>query len=412
MPPAAAYESLKGAVEADVCVVGGGIAGCTTALRLSEAGYSVIVLEKAEIGSGASGRNGGQALPGVACGQAKLEQLVGRGDARRIWDVTVEGLRDLRDLIAREHIDCAWTAGHLLAAIKPRHARELDAEMEVLERRYRYTPLKMIEQSALRGLIASERYCRALLDTYAGHLNPLAYVRGLATAATRRGTRIYEQSPMVAFEAGSAVQVRAPNGQVRCRHLVLCGNAALARAVPELNRKILGISTSIIATEPLGEARARALITNNAAVADMNWVLDYFRRTADHRLLFGGRIKYSAAESGERVQRARKRMLRVFPQLADARIEFAWSGTLDITLNRAPHFGRLKPNVYFVQGFSGHGIVLAGVAGRLIAEAVAGTAERLDVFARIPHRNFPGGEALRRPALVLAMLYFRLRDAL
>jgi gamma-glutamylputrescine oxidase len=181
--------------------------------------------------------------------------------------------------------------------------------------------------------------------------------------------------------------------------------------MPALGRKILGVGTSVVATEVLGEKRARELITNNAAVADMNWVLDYFRRTPDHRLLFGGRIKYSAAAAAH-PELTRRRMLRVYPQLADARIDYAWSGTIDITLNRAPHFGRLQPNIYFLQGFSGHGIVLASIAGRLIAEAVAGTAERFDVFARIAHQDFPGGDFLRRPALALAMLYFRLRDAM
>jgi gamma-glutamylputrescine oxidase len=174
----------------------------------------------------------------------------------------------------------------------------------------------------------------------------------------------------------------------------------------------MAVATYIVATEPLGEARARQLIANNAAVSDMNWVLDYFRRSADQRLLFGGRVNYSGLKSFDAPSATRTRMLKVFPQLADVRIEYAWGGEVDITLNRAPHFGRLAPNVYFLQGFSGHGIALTGIAGKLIAEAIAGTAERFDVFARIPHGNFPGGPALRRPALVLAMLYYRLRDLL
>jgi gamma-glutamylputrescine oxidase len=206
--------------------------------------------------------------------------------------------------------------------------------------------------------------------------------------------------------------LRTSQGEVRARHVVLCGNVYLGDTAPPLASKIMAVGTYIVATEPLGAERARALITNNAAVADSNWVLDYFRRSADHRLLFGGRVNYSGLSSFDAPRATRRRMVGVFPQLEDVKIDYTWGGDVDITLNRAPHFGRLSPNVYFLQGFSGHGIVLTGIAGKLVAEAISGTAERFDVFAKIPHRNFPGGAALRRPALVLAMLYFRLKDLL
>jgi gamma-glutamylputrescine oxidase len=206
--------------------------------------------------------------------------------------------------------------------------------------------------------------------------------------------------------------VRTHNGQVRCRHLALCGNTYLGELAPELAKKIMAVATYIIATEQLGAERARRLIANNAAVSDMNWVLDYFRLSADQRLLFGGRVSYSALAPFDFARATRARMLRVFPQLADTRTEYAWGGFVDITMNRAPNFGRLASNVYFLQGFSGHGVALAGIAGALVAAAIAGTAERFDVFAKIPHRDFPGGPVLRRAALVLAMLYYRLKDLL
>ncbi len=211
---------------------------------------------------------------------------------------------------------------------------------------------------------------------------------------------------------GDPVRVLTEGGEVRSRHVVFCGNAWLGSTVPLLQSKIMNIGTYIVATEPLGEDRARRLIANNTAVADMNWIIDYFRRSADHRLLFGGRVNYSGLGTFDAPTATRKRMLGVFPQLEDVKIECAWGGDLDITLNRAPHFGRLASNVYFLQGFSGHGIVLTGIAGKLVAEAIAGTAERFDVFTRIPHTSFPGGAALRRPALVLAMLYYRIKDLL
>jgi glycine/D-amino acid oxidase-like deaminating enzyme len=209
--------------------------------------------------------------------------------------------------------------------------------------------------------------------------------------------------------SGGTVRVRTPRGEVRTRYLVLCGNVYLKDTAPALAAKIIAVGSHIVATEPLGVERARSLIANNAAVCDMNWVLDYFRCSADHRLLFGGRVS-SVLRSRNPANATRERMLRVFPQLAGARIEYPWGGHVDVTMNRAPNFGRLAPNIYFLQGFSGQGIALTGIAGKLVSQAIAGTAERFDVFARIPHRDFPGGAALRRPALALAMFYYGLRD--
>jgi gamma-glutamylputrescine oxidase len=208
------------------------------------------------------------------------------------------------------------------------------------------------------------------------------------------------------------VRVQTAQGTVRCAHLVLCGNAYIGAVAPTLARRILGVGTYIIATEPLGEERARSLLPSNAAVADINWILDYFRRSKDQRLLFGGRVSYSSVQPPRLAESMRRRMVRVFPSLSDVKVANAWGGYLDITLSRAPDFGRLAPNVYYLQGFSGHGVALAGLAGALAAEAIGGTAERFDVFARIPHRDFPGGPLLRRPSLMLAMLYYRLRDLL
>jgi gamma-glutamylputrescine oxidase len=264
----------------------------------------------------------------------------------------------------------------------------------------------------VRATIASARYLAALYDANSGHLQPLKYTLGLAAAAEGLGVRIFEGTRAIGYQDGSPLRVRTARGEVRCRELVLCGNAYLGSTAPALARKIMAVSTYIVTTAPLGAQRARALITNNAAVSDMNWVLDYFRRTRDDRLLFGGRVSYSGADPLGTKRATRARMLRVFPQLSQVDIDHAWGGYVDITQNRAPHFGRLGPKVYFLQGFSGHGIVLAGISGKLIAEALAGSAERFDVFAKIAHRDFPFGRLLRRPALVLAMLYYRMRDLL
>jgi gamma-glutamylputrescine oxidase len=403
---------LTGSVDCDVCVIGGGIAGCSTALHLAERGYSVVLLEAERVGWGASGRSGAQALFGIAAGEERLSRLIGDADARRIFDVTVEGLSLLRGLIARHGIDCDYVAGQMHVAVKERQVRELAEWVEALRDRFDYPSIEYVPRDRVRELLATERYLAATFDPGSGHLHPLNYTLGLAAAAERAGARLFEASRALGYTNGERVRVRTASGEVRCRHLALCGNAWLGDVAPALATRIMPVGTYIVATEPLGAGRAHDLIRNDAAVTDINFVLDYFRLSRDHRLLFGGRVSYSGLDPFNTANATRVRMLRVFPQLADAHIDFSWGGYVDITMNRAPDFGRLASNVYYLQGFSGHGIVLAGIAGKLLAEAVAGTAERFDVFARIPHREFPGGAALRRPALVLAMLYFRLRDLL
>ncbi|HTL20552.1 MAG TPA: FAD-binding oxidoreductase [Steroidobacteraceae bacterium] len=410
---AVARPSLEGMVDCDVCVVGAGIAGCSSALHLAQAGLSVVQLEQHRVSWGASGRSGGQALFGIAASQTKLERLVGAADARVIWEVSVEALVLMRELIRRYSIECDWTEGYLYAAVKERHTRELQTELTELRTRLNYPSVRYVAREELRTLLGTDRYLGALYDSNSAHIHPLNYTLGLARAAEQHGTRIFEGTRAVAFSPdGPRVRVRTQTGEVRARFLVLCGNVYLGDTAPALASKIMAVATYIVATEPLGEERARQLIANNAAVSDMNWVLDYFRRSADTRLLFGGRVNYSGLKSFDAPGATRARMLRVFPQLEGVRIDYAWGGHVDITLNRAPHFGRLAPNVYFLQGFSGHGIALTGIAGKLVADAIRGTASQFDVFARIPHGNFPGGAALRRPALVLAMLWYRLRDLL
>jgi gamma-glutamylputrescine oxidase len=411
---APARPALEGTVECDVCVVGAGIAGCSTALHLAERGLSVVLLEEHRAGWGASGRSGGQVIFGVAAGQQKLARLIGADGARAVWEVSVEALTLVRELIARFSIDCDWADGYLLAAIRKRHERELQAEVAELHQRYGYASVRYVPREELRTLLATDRYRGALYDRNSGHLHPLNYTLGLARAGESFGVRLFEGSRARGFSRvdSSRVRVQTARGEVRARFLVLCGNVYLGATAPTLAAKIMGVATYIVATEPLGDERARALVANNAAVCDMNWVLDYFRRSRDQRLLFGGRVNYSGLRSFDAPATTRTRMLSVFPQLADVRIDYAWGGEVDITLNRAPHFGRLGPNVYFLQGFSGHGMALTGIAGKLVAQAITGTAARFDVFARIPHGNFPGGAALRRPALVLAMLWYRIRDLL
>ncbi|HTW75910.1 MAG TPA: FAD-binding oxidoreductase [Steroidobacteraceae bacterium] len=406
------WAALRGRTRADVCVVGAGIAGCSAALTLAQRGYRVVLLEAQRVGWGASGRSGGQAIHGLAVEQDELEKQVGPADALRIWRLSIEALALLRQRIATHHIACDWTDGHMYVAIKPRQWRALQAWHAQLAGRYAYASTRLLERAELSALLATARYRGALYDTNSGHLHPLRYTLGLARAASAAGVQIHEASEVQAYtHTAGGLEVRTSSGVVGCSQLLFAGNAWLGATVPALARKLMTIASYIIATEPLGQERAQQLIANHAAVCDTNWILDYFRRSSDHRLLFGGRVNYSGINLRTIAPMTRRRMLAVFPQLSGTRIDYAWGCLIDITRNRAPHFGRLEPNVYFLQGFSGHGLALAGIAGELVAEAIAGTAERFDLFARLTHRDFPGGP-LRRPLLALAMLWYRLRDLL
>lgn len=411
-PPEPPRPPLSGDVTCDVAVVGGGIAGCSAALHLAERGYEVVLLEAERVGFGASGRSGAQLIFGYACGQEKMERLAGREAAEAMWRITTEGLDLVRERVARHAIDCDLSWGQLHVALKPRQRAALAAECEELRTRYGYDSVSLLERDEVESRLATKRYIAGLLDRRSGHCHPLKYVRGLARAAEAAGATIHEGSRVTRLERGPTVTLATAAGRVRAKFAVLAGNTYLGGLVPELQRKIMAVGTYIVATEPLGRERAAALIRDNLAVADVNFVLDYFRLSADHRLVFGGRVSYSGLDPLGTERATRARMLKVFPQLADARIDYAWGGYVDITMNRAPHFGRLGDNLYFLQGFSGHGMALTGIAGKLAAEAIAGQAERFDLFGRIAHRDFPGGMALRRPALVLGMLWYRMRDLL
>jgi len=411
--PAPHRPPLTGDVEADVCVVGGGIAGCATALFLAGRGYKVVLLEGNRIAFGASGRSGGQAIVGYACSQDKLVSQVGKSAAKQMFDISADALDLTKNLIEKHGIDCDLHWGHLHTALKPRQASDLRAHQEELNS-YGYTGTRWLDRDELGAVLDTNRYIGGLRDDRSGHLHPLNYTLGLAAAAEAAGVKIYEQAMVVGIEHGATVKLRTAGGQsLRARHVALCCNAFIDEKISKrLRDRIMPVGTYVIATERLGQARIESLMHENVAVSDVNFVLDYFRRSDDHRLLFGGRVSYSGRDARNTAKATRVRMLNVFPSLADAKIDFAWGGHVDITMSRAPDFGRIAPNVYYLQGFSGHGIALTGIAGQMVAETIAGQAERFDLFARLKHHDFPGGPALRMPGLVLAMLWFRLKDLL
>lgn len=411
LPEPAALPPLQGDVQADVAVLGAGYTGLTAALELAQRGYRVVLLEAHRIGWGASGRNGGQALVGYGCEVDELERQLGRDNARHLFDWSREAVQSMHQRIARHGIDCHWVDGHASVAIRARHERDLHANCEHLQRHYDY-PMQWWDRDALRAQLDSPRYRAAMFDPLSAHLHPLAYARGLADAARAAGVIIHEHSAVTRVQRGTPATLQTAQGSVRADHLVVAGNAWLRNLLPELERRIMPVGTYVGASAPLGAARARQLIRNDMAVSDTAWALDYFRLSHDHRLLFGGRASYSALPPPGLRGVMQRRMHQVFPQLADVAVEQVWGGYVDITRNRAPHWGRLDGNLYFAQGFSGHGVAAAGLAGEVIAAAIDGQSTRLDVFQRLQHAPFPGGPFLRMPLLVAAMSWYKLRDAL
>lgn len=408
--PAPDHPQLRGAERADVVVLGGGITGLSTAIELAERGYSVIVLEGERVGWGASGRSGGQAIFGYGCDMSKIEAQLGRDDARKLFDWSVEGVELIAERCRKYAIDCDWQPGHAHAAIKPRQIDELKRWQDDLAGNYGYTGTELWDRARLQQDLATERYRALLFDPRSGHLHPLNYTIGLARAAQSLGVRIFEGSRVESVVEGAELVFRTAHGEARGKFGVLAGNAWLSGVMPKLEAKIMPVGTYICASAPLGAQRAKALIRNHMAVADINFVLDYFRLSSDHRMLFGGRVSYSKLDPPGLRARMRSRMLDVFPQLGDVAVDHVWGGYVDISMNRAPHWGRIGSNLYFAQGFSGHGIAATGLAGRVIAEAIHGQAARLDLYQRIRHVDFPGGRLMRTPALVLAMLWFRIKD--
>jgi gamma-glutamylputrescine oxidase len=408
----AADPMLEGVHEADVCVIGAGYAGLSTALECRARGLSVIVLDAHQPGWGASGRNGGQTLVGFAKDEV-LEKQLGAQGIRAAWALSIEGVALVRERIAQYGIECDFTPGYLTVATQAKRVPGLRAWMNAARERWGYDKLEWLDTDAVRARVASRDYLAGLYDPFSGHLHPLKYCLGLADAARREGAQLFGNSLVSRIERGARPVVRTARGEVRCRYLVSCCNAAPGGALPgAVAARIAPIASYIVASEALGAERADALIKDRAAVCDNNFFLDYFRVSADHRLLFGGRAESASAAPAQLSEAIRRRMVGVFPQLADVKIDYAWGGFVDITMNRAPDFGMLDPNYYYLQGFCGHGVALTGVAGRMVAQAIAGEGAAFDLFAGLRHRAFPGGSIFQRPILELGMLYHRLLEML
>jgi hypothetical protein len=400
---------LDGDHEADVCIVGAGYAGLSAALELRKRGFSVIVLEARRPGWGASGRNGGQVIPGFSADDEIFRQL-GPTKARLAWDVSMEGIKLIQSRIAEYGIECDYVSGYLYAATSEKKALELGAWIGSIAREFGYDSIELLERGGIRSWIDSPRYVALAHDRLAGHFHPLKYCLGLAEAARRAGAVLHGNSEVRLIERGERPMLRTEKGSVKARFVLAAANAYLGELAPMASRRVLPVRSFIIATETLPADLAKSLIRDRCAVSNTDFVLDYYRLSADDRLLFGGRVASTEATPQALGPVLGARLRAVFPQLGWAKVEHSWGGLVDLTRNRAPDFGRLDPNYYYLQGFSGHGVALAGIAGQLVAEAIAGQAERFDIFAELKHKDIPLGPAFHGMLLRLAILYYRLRE--
>lgn len=409
--PLAPFGPLKGQTRADVCVIGGGYTGLSAALHLAEAGRDVVLVEAHRVGFGASGRNGGQLGSGQRMEQDGLEKLVGPDDARKLWQMAEDAKDLVKSLVARHGIDCHLKPGIAHACFSAREVAHEHAYVEHLNHRYGYEQITPLDRDALQAICPSPAYVGGSLDMGAGHLHPLAYALGLARAAATAGVRIHETSEVHDIRTGARPVVRTGHGQVEADHVILACNGYLGRLNPKVAARVMPINNFIAATEPLGDQVARVL-ARDVAVADSKFVINYFRLSHDGRLLFGGGESYGYRFPADIAAVVRKPMTQIFPHLADVRIDYAWGGTLGITMKRIPYLARLAPNILTASGYSGHGVGTATHAGQLMAQAITGQADGFDTMARIPAPSFPGGTLMRSPLLALAMTWYALRDRL
>ncbi len=408
--PFAPAPMLHDAHEADLVVIGGGYTGLSAALSAAKQGMSVILLEAGRIGWGASGRNGGQLIPGWRKGATELVKMYGEARARILFDISLRAREWALSQIAENAIACDLaTSGHLLAAAKPTDLTWMRAEVETLERVMGYPHARVLSPEETRAKVASDAFHGGFLDAFGGHLHPLNYALGLANAAARSGVQLFEHSEVLSVSGERGVVARTARGEVRARHGVLACDALLGNLAPRIAGRIMPVANYLVATEPL-EA-PRALIADNLAVSDSRFVVNYFRISADNRLIFGGGERYTPTPPTDIASFVRPFMLRLFPQLAEARIDHAWGGLVSVTMSRLPHVGRMG-DLFFAHGYSGQGVVLPAIAGAAMVEAMAGRSDLFEALAAIAPPEFPGGAALRTPLHVLGMLWYALRDRL
>jgi len=403
------HPSLQSHERADICIIGAGYTGLSSALHLAQRGYKVIMLEAESVAFGASGRNGGHVGIGQRADQADLEDKLGHDAASVLWDMGLEAVDTVKALISDHDIKCDLKHGDMHLAHKARLCDGLKEEVEFLADRYNFTDMEYIPQERLSEFVGSDGFYAGIWDKASCHLHPLNYALGLADAAVKAGVTIYEHSRVLSY-GGAPLVIKTGEGQVTATEIILACNGYIEKLEPKINGYIMPINNFVLATEPLSDELANAIIPKDTSMADSRFVINYWKLSADNRLVFGGGENYRRGFPKDIKNFVRKYMLQIYPQLASTKIDYGWGGTLAITMNRLPHFGRVEDNIWHMQGYSGHGVPTATFAGKLVAEAISGKLERFDVMAHLPTHKFPGGTLLRWPGMVSAMLYYSLRD--
>ncbi len=404
------FPALEELVECDVCVIGAGYTGLSSALFLAEAGYSVTVLEAAKVGFGASGRNGGQLVNSYSRDVDVIEARYGDKTAEVLGSMIFEGADIIRQRIQHYDIQCDYRPGGIFAALNKKQLKGLTEQKNSWER-YGNQNLTLLDAHDIKREVGCDNYVGGLLDMQGGHIHPLNLALGEASAIIGLGGKIFEQSAAVEITYGEPITVRTAKGVVRAKYLLIAGNAYLPQNLDNrVTSKSMPCGSQIVVTEPLAENVARSLITHNYCVEDCNYLLDYYRLTADNRLLYGGGVVYGAREPDDIEQLIKPKILKTFPQLKDVKIDYRWTGNFLLTMSRMPQFGRIEKNAYYMQGYSGHGVTCSHLAGKLISEMIRGDAERFDAFASLPHMPMLGGRTFQVPLTAMGAAYYAMRD--
>jgi len=403
---------LNEALTTQICIIGAGFTGISAALELVEHGFQVVVLEAKRIGFGASGRNGGQIVNGYSRDLATIAKRYGAHKARALGEMSLEGGRIIRERVAKYQIDCDLTQGGFFAAFTQKQLDEMKKNRDNWQH-HGHDGLEIVGKADIHRYVTSDIYCGGMADIYGGHIHPLNLVLGEAGAVERQGGLIFENSQVLSIDMATTKPcVRTENGQITADYLLICGNAYLGELLPEISGRMMPVSSQVLATEPLGEQIMAELLPANYCVEDANYVLDYYRRSGDNRLIYGGGIGYGGQDPQNIEAYLSPHISKTFPQLKHVHIDFAWSGNFALTLTRIPHMGKLSPHVYFSHGDSGHGVTTTHLLGKILAEAVRGHATRFDIWASLPNFPFPGGKYLRVPLTTLGAWWYGWRDKL
>lgn len=403
---------LQGSHEFDICIVGAGYSGLSAGLSLAEKGHKVAIVEGAQVGWGASGRNGGQIVNGLNASLQTIEKRYGKDTASFVAGVVQEGGQIIRERVKTYDIRCDLKDGNIFAGLTAAHMRELE-ERRQLWAGYGIRNQDMLSKQELRAKVDSDLYVGGMIDHSGGHMHPLNLALGEAEAFEKNGGTIFEHSPVISADTESArPSVTTAQGKLTCKTLILCGNAYLGHVVPELTARVMPVSTQVMATKPLGDELANSLLPGDECVEDIRYILDYYRLSADKRMLFGGGTVYGGTDPRDIVAKLRPNLDKVFPQLKGVQIDFAWSGNFALSFSRVPQMGRLGANTYFAHGYSGHGVTGSHLFGRILSEAVNGDLTRFDVFAKVPWYPFPGGRMFRVPYSMIGSWWYAMRDRL